>query len=386
MTSITKVDFERLTKISGAHCVSIILPTHKSGKEVKNHQDLLLFKNSLNEVSAILRNYGLTSLEVVEYLKPAKELLEDTSVWHSLSNGLAVFLGNNFFEYYSLPVSFKETVYVSNHFFTSSLIEYFSENINYYLLTLSEHEVKLFECSKYDIKEEDAGDLLPKQLEEVVGYDYEPKYKYIRSNQSGFGKAVTNGYSHGHGEGKDDVKMEYEKYFKSIDAGIAKVLHEKKDPLIIAGVDFLYSIYKQVNHYKYLYPAFIAGNSELESIDNLHAKANDLIQDLLIQKKLEKSDLLRESSRKRSFVIEEIVKGALDGKIDTLFIRRGAKVYGQVDETNQIINMQASKQFNNTCLINLAANETFLKGGEVYFLESDEYPATEAEMNCIFRY
>lgn len=386
MTTINKNDLEILAKEVFPHCISILIPTHKGGREMNKLEDRLLFKNKLNEAKLKLKEFELTDDEVADYLGHAEKLVDDTGFWHKMSHGLAVFIHKNRFEYYSLPIAFDEMIYVSNHFYTSPVLPYLFENSEYYLLALSENEVKLYNCSRFSINEVDTRNIIPHQLEEVVGFDYQEKYSTFRTQQSGGNKNGNRDQRHGQGEGKDDVKIEYERFFTEVNNGIVKYLQDKKTPLLVASVEFLHGIYKKTNRYKYLYPGYVPGNHDYVNTTVLHQKANEVMADYFHKRMKDKKIVFDESVRKTSTSLADIVSGSVNGKVDTLFVSKGKQVFGQYDKSSERVYVHEAKHVNNTCLVNLSATEAFLQGAEVYVIPQEEMPVKEAIMNGIFRF
>jgi len=77
MQIISREEFRELLNYSGDHCVSIFLPTHRSGVAVNEKQDAILFKNALQAVSANLQDKGVAGEIIEALLKPAFELYKN---------------------------------------------------------------------------------------------------------------------------------------------------------------------------------------------------------------------------------------------------------------------------------------------------------------------
>jgi len=85
----------------------------------------------------------------------------------------------------------------------------------------------------------------------------------------------TNGGSvyHGQGGGKDVENARLEEYMRAIDSGLMEMLHDEKVPMIIASVDFLAPMYRNISDYKYISENQISGNPENMSPTDLHHAA-----------------------------------------------------------------------------------------------------------------
>jgi hypothetical protein len=64
MELIPKEEFTELINYQGSNCISIYIPTHRSGVEVNEKQDAIIFKNALQAVNTELQKKGLSSQEI----------------------------------------------------------------------------------------------------------------------------------------------------------------------------------------------------------------------------------------------------------------------------------------------------------------------------------
>ncbi|HEY0670199.1 MAG TPA: hypothetical protein VGD22_18605, partial [Sphingobacteriaceae bacterium] len=103
MEIISKSEFAELANFKSECSISIYLPTHRSGVEVNEQQDLIVFKNSLQQVRRSLQGKGYNNSQIDEILKPGTELLQDDSFWYNLSGGLGIFIAKGFFKTVKFP-------------------------------------------------------------------------------------------------------------------------------------------------------------------------------------------------------------------------------------------------------------------------------------------
>ncbi|MDD3131491.1 MAG: hypothetical protein PHN94_06700 [Bacteroidales bacterium] len=133
MNHITLDDFKKLAQKHQPHCVSIFIPTHRSGQEVNQGLDQRMLKNKLKAVRLALAEYQLNEREIDELLQPADALLAGTSFWKKRSDGLAIFISPGEFVYYSLPVKFDAFSFVDTHYYLLPLFRQpFGSNCNFY--------------------------------------------------------------------------------------------------------------------------------------------------------------------------------------------------------------------------------------------------------------
>jgi hypothetical protein len=384
MNEINSNQFKTLATYNTPHSISIFIPTHRSGKNVNEKIDQLNLKNQVQLVSRELQAWQLDPKDIEALLIPIRELVDDNRFWNLQSDGLAVFRSPDFFEYYSLPGGFDEFVYVSDHFYVKPLVSFVNDQHKYYLLSLSLSGVKFYEGSSHQIAEIDVGDLVPEQLEDAVGYDYKEKNLQFRSGKTSTGNSIF----HGHGKGKEENKLEIRKFFRAINNGLFQYVNNHKRPLVLAAVDYLVPIYREVNDYQHLYPEFIRGNHERDDPKILHEKVRNLLNGHFERDKMTKMDAFEGALAQQlaSYNEDEIIAEAFNQRIDTLFVRNHDVYWSYFNkETNKVTPREDNTTYK-SCLINFATVHTMLNNGNVYLLEPDEMPESSSRLNAIYRY
>lgn len=376
--------FEDLASKHGKNCVSIYLPMYKTGKEQNEHLAQANLKHCIKEVQKTLSEYQFSKEESNTYLEPVKQLIDTVELWRNPSDGLAIFLDTNQLVYYTIPIPFKTQTYVADHFYLKPLLPLYNDDGLYYVLELSMDHVKLHEASKYTFNDLFIEDFAPNKLEKAVGYDFKPKMLQFRSGQAPHGA----GMFHGYGEGKDDEKKEILAYFNTINNGLIKIIGDSKAPLILACVDKLFPLYKQVNSYSNLFDKNINGNPELMEKTKLHEASWHLVLPYFNKTKQEKLKLFKDlyHTKKTTYEVEDTISAAINGKIDTLFIQDNIDLYGTYNRENEHVSLDKLKKANNASLSNLSALHTIKQGGIVFLLNADEMPVKGEPLNALLRY
>ncbi len=387
MTLLKKEQFRELANVHGAHCVSIYMPTHRSGHEVIEDVDQITLKNQLKEAKSQLQNYGLSDPEIKDYLNPAYGLLKDDDFWRHQSDGLAVFLYEDNFEYMTLPVSFDEYVYVADHLYLKPMVPLLNRSERFFIMTLSIGDLKFYEATPHSIVNVVMEGLVPQSLEEAlsVGEDYEQQSLQFRTGQGEEGEAMY----HGHGSGAEtEKKEEVLKYFREIDEGLMRMLHDEDAPLVLACVDYLKPIYEEANSYPHLFKEHISGNHEHTGMVTLHARAMDLLSDYLEKDKEKHYQQYHENVHKglASYKEKEVIPAAMVGQVDTLFLQKNQNLWGLYDPEKHTIEVQDEKSIENACLLNKAATETIKNSGKVFLTDEENMPEKNTLANATFRY
>lgn len=377
--------WENLARHKFDYCVSIYVPMYKSGKEQNEGLSQAHLKASIKKSAQSLLAHGMDPREIDIYLQPISDLLPDYQLWRNPSDGLVIFLcREKGLVYYQIPIKFNPYVYVSDHFYLVPLTPLFEFDSSFYLLALSQDHVKLYLGGRYRLEDLYVNEFAPERLEEAVGFDFEQKMLQFRSGQA----VHSAGSFHGRGEGKDDSTNEISYFFREINKGVNKVIEKKNSPLVLACVDWLYPIYREVNSYPNLFPKHLSGDPEYMSNSQLKDEAWSLLSDFYSSKREQKKELYTEvqHTAKASHQISDIIPAAIQGRIDTLFIRKGDKIYGTFNSKNNCIILDSEKDKVNVSLINFAAINTLTQGGNVFMMETEDMPYKKRPLNAIFRY
>jgi hypothetical protein len=221
-------------------------------------------------------------------------------------------------------------------------------------------------------------------LEEAVGSDFEEKQLQVHSQKSGFTTAIY----HGRGEGKDDLKDEILKYFRSVDEIVMSKLKDKQVPLILSGLDHLVGLYKMVNKYPHVHDQHLKGNPEDREPEDLHEEACKLLQPLFSQVMTEKVERINQylDTEKTGTNIEDILPSAFAGKIDSLILNTNAEIWGIYNPGTGKLRQDPEPSISNVSLVNLAAMNTLAHGGRVFVSHGQFSPSKETKLCALYRF
>jgi len=379
-------ELKRLLDNQKGYCVSIYLPTHQAGPEIR--QDPIRFKNLMREAEERLVEQGLRSSDAQNMLKKAQELDRD-EFWRHQNNGLAIFVAQDFLSYYRLPLEFEEFVFVNERFHLKPLIPLLTGDGRFYILGLSQNQVRLLEATRDRVSEINLNDFeeVPQSLAEALKYD-DPE-EQLRFHSSNKGDRQQAPIYHGQGVGTTDNKDQIKVFFNRLDAGLQEFLHDKQAPLVLAGVEYLLPIYREANTYQHLLAEGITGNPEILKPEELHEQAWQIVQPHFQKAQEEALQRFQEFSGNNQDQVcqdvKEVVKAAYYQKIDSLFVTLGKQHWGSFDPQSVSVQLHEQKQTGDEDLLDLAAIHTFLNGGTVFAVEPDQVPA-KAPAAAVLRY
>jgi hypothetical protein len=383
MNLLSKDELRTLMEKLEGPCVSIFMPTYRTLPETK--QNTIRFKNLLRGAEERLRACGLRMVEVKKLLKPAKALIKDSIFWQYQRDGLAAFISPEVFRYYRLPLHFEELLVVTDRFHIKPLLNLFSNDARFYILTLSQNKVRLFECTRRNVNEVDLKGV-PRSLGEALKYD-EPEKQLQFHTRTPRGTGLRAAIFHGQGVGIDDNKDNILRYFRQIDHGLRELLREERAPVVLAGVEYLLPIYREANTFFHLMDNGIVGNPEGVRVEELHEQAWGIVEPYYLKEQQEVAAQYRQwtGSERASNDIKMIVPASYDGRLDLLFVAVGIQQWGSYDPETLTVHLHPEAEPGDEDLLDFAAIHTFLNGGRVYAVEPEKVP-DKTPLAALLRY
>jgi hypothetical protein len=318
-------------------------------------------------------------------LAPGQTLLDDSLFWQHQSDGLAAFLAADMSRHFCLPHSFSELLVVNSRFHITPLLPLLTGSGRFYVLALSQNDVRLLQGTRFTVAEVDLKQV-PRTLADALQFD-DPERQlqwHTRAAERGGERAAM---FHGHGVGVDDQKDRILRYFRRIDAGLQEFLRNERAPLILAGVEYYFPIYREANTYAHLMEGGIRGNPELERPDELHARAWELVGPVFEQDQenaLQRYQQLAGTGRTTDD-LALLLPAARDGRVDTLLLSRDVHQWGSFDAESGDVHLRDEPSAGNDDLLDLAATYTLTNSGTVYVLDADKMPGGNPTV-AVFRY
>ncbi len=380
---LAKDEFSELANFKNDLCMSLYMGTgNTSSVEANIQKDFIGFKNQIQQLTAMLKDKGLDQTAIESLLKPAYDLLRREEFWSNLSHGLAVFVSNNFFKYIRLPFTPKNELLINSSFYLTPLIPMLTSRDYFYVLVLSKKQAKLYRADAWAMQYIPVQGM-PKGMDDVIHFEEKDDQKLFRTDTAGAGANY-----HGIGSGKPDEKANLAIYFDEVDETIWKeVLHNEKAPLLLAGVEYLIPIYKQVAKYKPIWDEAITGGHEYEDTTALYVQARAKLEPYFMQRLNKALNAYGNQSATglTSSVVEDIIPAAHYGRVYQLFALKGEHIWGSFDEMNNALTMHPTREENDDCLIDKTIIKTLMTGGEVFILPEEKMPG-RSKLAALMRY
>jgi hypothetical protein len=387
MDIVTREDLEALVAVTPGPCVSIYQPAHRGGPDTRSHaqEDTIRFKNLLRDAEQRLLASGLSAREAESLLAPGRRLLDDPGFWQHQAEGLAVFLAPDGARTFRVPLAFDALVVVAPRFHIKPLLALLAGDGLFYVLALSQNDVRLFAGTRDHLGEVEAPGA-PRSRAEALRYD-DPERQLQYHTRAPAGGNRRSAVFHGHGVGIDDAKPNILRFFQQVDRAVAALIRDPSVPLVVAAVDYLLPIYREANTHPTLLAEGIPGNPERLRADELHARAWPLVEPHFTRARAAAAARYAglQGTGKTMRDVREVVLAAWDGRVDVLFVALGVRTWGTFAPATRAVEVRAETPGQTEDLLNVAATHTILNRGTVYAVAAAEMPDAEP-VAAVLRY
>lgn len=385
MTSmITSGMLRTLAETRKPGSISIYLPTHRFGPETE--QDPIRLKNLLAKAEERALVYGLDKRTVRAALAPAGALLDDAEFWRYQGEGLAILISPDAEHRYRLSSPVDEVAYVGDRFCVRPLVRAVTRGQRFCVLALSQNAIRLLDCSRTSAREVDLHDI-PESLEQSVGYDYEERSLQFHTGAqpTGGGRAAI---FHGQGRPSDQHKQEIEQFFRDVDEGVAELIDDPERPVILACVEFLAPIFRDVNKHLNVLDYVVTGNPDHKKTDELHADALETAAPYFDSAERELREALERTAQpdRTLFGVEDVLRAAEEGRVEGVLADCSGPVWGRRNGAYGKVNVHEKFETEDDDLLDLAIAEAVRTGAEVHAVEPDMMPDGSARIAGLLRF
>lgn len=386
MDVLSHEDLRALLEVQEGPCVSLYQPTHRAGPDTRTfaRQDPVRFRNLVRDAERRLTAGGARPRQARALLEAARRLGDDATFWQYQAEGLATFVAPGVLRTFRVPLRFEELVVVAPRFHLKPLLALLTGDGLFYVLALSQNQVRLLAGTRDAIAETELGG--PGSLAEALQYDDPERQLQFHTGAPAAGGRRAALF-HGHGTGVDDAKVNLLRFFQQVDRVVAGRLRGTAAPLVVAAVDYLLPIYREASTYPRLLPEGIPGNPEGLRPEDLHARAWPLVRPHFLAAREAAATRYRElrGTGKASSEVAEVVLAARDGRVDVLFVAVGVRIWGTLDADRRLVEIRKEDGGGTEDLLNLAAIYTILSRGVVYAVPPAEMP-DGAAVAAVFRF
>ncbi len=353
-------DLVNLQKQRGNICISVVLPTHRlfSERKVDKHE-----MDKAIENAGQLLGYKYSSKDTQPLLNTLKEMAKSIDYDHNL-DGIGLYISDQVHMMVKFPFPVKEKIIVGNDFEIRDLLYKTNLSQPYYVLMLSEKNVRLFEgCLD--------------QLNEIKGkhfpYEFYDDYEYNTPSRgsSNIGNPQMKSFEH------DKSTMEatrFKDFFRNADEYLGDYMVQNI-PLVISGTDKDISWFESVTDFNKHIVGKLSGSYDNTNLSE-YGKKCWLIFETYLKTKVD--DLITEYREKigkglATSGIQEIWTAVLEGRGLYLIVEKDYKVPGfTISENEHFVTLRPPKEKHNTMpdAVDEIIENVLEKGGDVIFAEN----------------
>lgn len=371
MDRFTHADLQSLVQARQTPCVSVYLATHLTALDT----DRTRLRELLSDAGDKLRQQGMAWKDTVRVLAPARRLLRNMEFWHDVGRSLAVFVAGAFLRTYRLPVAFPDRVIVGSRFYVKPMLSFVAGDGRYYILALSQNQVRLLEAAEYSVREITVPDFAAGIADARQTHDRDEPLNYHTHAAAG-GRGMEAVY-HGQGVGKDDHKDELLHYFRQIDQALLAALGTDAAPLVLAAVDYLVPLYRKASKHPHILDRHVKGSPDRVSAEDLHVLSRPIVVPLFRETADRAVAQYRQlaGTGRTTAELAAILLAAHRGELQTLFVVDERDVWGHFDPVAGWVEEHMEVRRGSEELTNLAVSYALERGRDVHVVEpGDVFP------------
>jgi hypothetical protein len=319
-------------------------------------ENQIRFKNLTHKAMTLLRDDGNHELasQLEEAIVP---LHEDLAFWDEQTPSMLICASDNFIRMYHLPIDSEEYVSLDHQFHLAPLLGLFSDDKEFYLLELSEHNPNLLIGDVYGLRQSNIK--LPANIHDL------DESAIIENHM----KALHNsaiGYP--------------DRFFKAIDKVLISNTSEPL-PLVLAGTTTETAAYKELSHYPKILSKSVTNSYDKSELNQLYMKVRPIIEAELImpehRRAINEYLRLQQSDSELTLTNEDdLMTAAEAGRVDKLLTNMTLNTTDNVQDDMRPSQRITFNEPRINSLLNKIASSVWLMKGMVFNLKPEEMPVT----------
>jgi hypothetical protein len=366
----------------GGPCLSVYVPLSPAPANQGNKANGLEWKETLRALEAKLAPHG----------SQGRELLQSISDWEAVvpdeepqGKSIAVFRSPEVFRVSWVEDAVKSRADVGPHFYIRPLLADVTRDRTFYLLALSQNDVRMLRCTTHSSEEVPFPPGIENSFDAWMNTakpDHNLNMKGSVSATSGNQKGVLEGTT----TGAEDWAKYLGHFYKQIDRGVNDLLRGHTEPLVMAAVEYEIPVYREANSYPHLAEEAVQGAPNGLKAGEMHARALAALE-RCYEKKLD--EILAQYDHRvgggASNRLKDVVTAAHDGRVLTLVVSDSLEQTGSFNEATHSVKGRETGTPEDEDLVNDAAVQTILHAGQVYVAPTSKMP-NGAALAAIYRF
>ena len=343
-------------------CVSLYLPTHRAGREVT--QDPVRFRGLLASAA--------DELPDGELLATAGELVDDREFWSHGSEGLAVLAGPDGTTAIRLSQPIGDLAVVSDRFHLKPLLAAMARHVEFDVLALSRHDVRLVRVTGSRAVETEVPGL-PTSMPEALRFDdREPHLQSHAGGRTGRGRVAAT--FHGQGGSGDARDADVDRFLHLVDRAVFDHRSGSTRPLVLAGVDELVAAYRKLTRCTQVLDDHVAGNPDQSRPAELADRARGFVPPPVARAEHAARESFLSAAASTVDTVEQAVIAAAAGQVASVFVPADQVFWGRYRAGHHLIEEHDTRQPGDHDLADVAAIEALRHGGQAFVVPASDIP------------
>ncbi|HEY1755540.1 MAG TPA: hypothetical protein VGG72_09100 [Bryobacteraceae bacterium] len=359
-------------------CVTLVLPPYHAGERAESGAAFL--KASLHGIAQQFVERKVPRTLGRDLLEPLEQLAHESAGSAGSHLGCAILRSQDVFCQFRLTQPARPSLTVAGCFAVRRLIDEFLAPAMFYILALSKDSVSLLRCAGAQLETVPLPGGAPMTLEEALALE-PPDHDLENRSASSGSEGGRRRIRFGTGSGREAAHAHLADFYKIVDRGIHKLLHEPEIPLLLAGVDEDVAAYRAVNTYRCLAQGSLHGSSKLllQTAEILmYARSLLSAEERQRQAGALKEDAKHLAADRMLTDPYAILNAAFNGRVRQLYVAEDA-------ENAAVFERKGYRTWGKEDLLNLAAVRTMLDRGRAFELPRSSMPGGAAAI-AMLRY
>lgn len=378
---------QQLAHVQARPCVSIYSPTGAAGPD--SMADPVRLKNGIREAERRLAELGFDARVIDPLLAPARRFLNELSPTIYADGTIAILLGGEVAEIFHSPLRIEAQVFVSDRLHLKPLLPVLTENATFYVLAASQQNIRLLECTRFSQREVELPPDVPQRAAEVEPpSELEGTLQYHTARPKISAQGVGGEVVY-HGQGQEQRVRQHLlfHFLREVSKGITELL-DGRSPLVFAGVDELFAIYREANIYPHLAEVNISGNPEHVRAEELGRRGWEIVAAAMEQRLVEVHEAFGTlSARDRATAdVKAAVLAAYYGMAGTIIGASDRIIWGRMSDSGDDVEYHAQPEPWDYDLIDYAAMQALEHSGTALIVPGDRVPGNGHGLAALLRY
>ena len=342
--------------------VSLYLPTHRAGREVT--QDPVRFRRLVaSAVEEVTDDHLLAA---------TASLVDDREFWTHGSAGLAVFAGVDSTTAIRLSEAPRELVVVSDRIHLKPLIAAVGRRVEFDVLAMSRHGVRLIAVSGSRVVETEVPGL-PTSMPEALQWD--DRERQVQSHSAArVGRGQVAATFHGQGGGNDVRDVDLDRYLHLVDRAVYEHRSGSTRPLVLAGVDETVAAYRKLTRCAHVHDDHVAGNPDQLRATELADRARQFVPPAAADAERAARESFLAGATATVDTVEPAVIAAAAGQVASVFVPADTEYWGRYRPGHHLLEEHPTREPGDHDLADVAATETLRHGGQAFVVPAVDLP------------